>query len=86
MCGNWLLLMLAHRWRQSDADSYATSYQRDLRGGTLDDRCTHAFNASSQYLEALDEANYAKWKGIQKTDCDSAGDTIATRAANSGAY
>ncbi|OOG60164.1 hypothetical protein [Rhodanobacter sp. C03] len=76
----------ARRWRLSDANSYADSYQHDLSGGTFDDRCTHAFNASSQYLEALDEANYAKWKGIQKADCTSAGDTIATRAASSGAY
>jgi hypothetical protein len=76
----------AREWREHDARFYAESYEHDLNGGTFDERCTDAFHAAAQYLEALDESSYAKWKAIQETDCKAAGDTIATRAAASGAY
>jgi len=74
------------RSRIHDAVFWTESYQHDLNGGTFDERCEVAFQAAAQFAEALDEANYAKWKAIQKADCAQAGDTTATRAVASGAY
>ncbi|MGC1549966.1 MAG: hypothetical protein WA777_15695 [Rhodanobacter sp.] len=75
----------ARDWQEGDASGSTSEYQRDLSGGTLDSRCTDAFTAADEYLEALDETNYAKWKALQKTDCKAAGDDVATRAVSSGA-
>jgi len=43
------------------------------RSGTAMDRCVQAGLVTASYLQAKDEANYAKWKSIENIDCTSAG-------------
>lgn len=42
-------------------------------GATPIDICVQAGLVSAAYLQAQDESNYRKWKGIEKFDCESAG-------------
>lgn len=42
------------------------------QGGEID-RCVHAGLVAAAYLQAKKEAQYATWKQIERTDCESAG-------------
>jgi hypothetical protein len=44
-------------------------YEIAKRGGDAMDTCVHAGLAAAAYLQATDEANYQKWKAIEREDC-----------------
>jgi predicted GNAT family acetyltransferase len=55
------------------ANDAVDQYQIAKRGGSVIDICVQAGFVSAAYLQAKDEANYQKWKEIEKVDCAAAG-------------
>lgn len=48
-------------------------YNIAARNGTAVDRCVHAGIVAAAFLQANDEANYARWKSREEADCAAAG-------------
>jgi hypothetical protein len=42
-------------------------------GASPIDLCVHSGFAAAGYLQSKDEANYSRWKKIEKSDCLAAG-------------
>lgn len=59
--------------QQSVASEFLQQYEIVKRQGSATDLCMHANMVAGSYLGAKDEANYAKWRGIAKSDCKVAG-------------
>jgi len=59
---------------QADVASDMTKqYNIAKTSGNAIDVCVHAGMVSAAYLQAKDDANYAKWKRIESRDCETAG-------------
>lgn len=63
---NWWI----HHKVASDA---VQQYEMVKRNGSPTDLCHQAQMVSAAYLQAKDEQEYQKWKGIEKDDCIAAG-------------
>ena len=50
-----------------------SQYNITKQSGTPVDQCVHAGLVAASYLQAQDQANYAKWKQIESADCEVAG-------------
>lgn len=59
--------------QQSVASDMIQQYEIVKRQGSSTDRCMQSNMVSGSFLGAKDEANYAKWKAIAKSDCKAAG-------------
>lgn len=58
---------------QQVIDDSVRQYQLAKKGGDKIDICVMASVVVASYLQANDEANYLKWKRIEKSDCKKAG-------------
>lgn len=58
--------------QQVVADSLA-QYKIAKQSGTPIDSCVQAGLVAASYLQAQDQANYAKWKRLEGRDCEAAG-------------
>jgi hypothetical protein len=54
------------------ADSLA-QYKITKQSGAPIDSCVQAGLVAASYLQAQDQANYAKWKRVEGRDCEAAG-------------
>lgn len=48
-------------------------YRMAVRSGTAIDRCVQAGFVSAAWLQAQDEAQYAKWQEVELSECKAAG-------------
>ncbi|MBS0564950.1 MAG: hypothetical protein JSR87_10885 [Proteobacteria bacterium] len=55
------------------AQDFESQYNMAKQSGTLMDVCVRAGLVAEGYLQAGDQPNYTRWKGIQKRDCGAAG-------------
>ena len=55
------------------AEDSVREYEIAKRHGDSIEICVHAGLVTAAYLQAEDEANYIKWKQIQRADCKAAG-------------
>jgi hypothetical protein len=55
------------------AQDVVKQYEIAKRGGDKMDKCVHAGLVAAAFLQAKDEANYSKWKAIEKSDCAAVG-------------
>ncbi len=55
------------------ANDFAEQYELAKRNGTKMDVCVRAGFVAEGFLQAKDEASYAKWKRIERADCKAAG-------------
>lgn len=62
-----------HRIEGDVASDMVKQYNIAKTSGNPIDTCVHAGMVSAAYLQAKDNAGYAKWKGIQSRDCEAAG-------------
>lgn len=51
------------------AQDLILEYQMAKRNGSAVDACVHAGLVAAAFLQANDEANYRKWKGIETEEC-----------------
>jgi len=58
--------------QQVAADSIA-QYEIAKRSGSAMDACVHAGATAAAFLQAKDEAGFARWKATEKADCAAAG-------------
>lgn len=58
---------------QEVIDDSLRQYQLSKKGGDEIEICVMAGIVVASYLQANDEANYLKWKRIEKRDCEQAG-------------
>jgi len=54
-------------------DSVAQYDMVKRNNGSAVDLCVHAGLVSAAYLQAKNEPEFKKWKGVEKSDCASAG-------------
>lgn len=55
------------------AGDAVTQYQMVERNGSPIEKCNAATMAAGAFLQAKDEPNYAKWRGVQEQQCKAAG-------------
>jgi len=56
------------------ANDFEQQYHMAKRNGASPiDLCVHSGFAAAGYLQSKDEANYSRWKKIEKSDCLAAG-------------
>ena len=55
------------------AEDTVKQYDQVKIHGTMIERCVRAGLVAEGYLQAQDNANFAKWKGIEEIDCSKAG-------------
>lgn len=55
------------------ANDAVAQYQIAERNGGPMDKCLAAQMVMAAFLQAKDEPNYIKWKGVQQTQCTAAG-------------
>lgn len=48
-------------------------YEIAARSGSPVDKCVHAGLVAAAYIQAKDDAAYAKWKAKERRDCEAAG-------------
>jgi hypothetical protein len=73
--GGWAKLTAKEmpRGESQVADDAVAHYRIVKQSGNAADTCVHAGMVASAYLQAKDQQNHAKWKRIERADCDSAG-------------
>jgi len=55
------------------AQDVTAQYYEVSRHGTAIDRCVRAGMVAEAYLQAANSELYARWKEVEKTDCQEAG-------------
>lgn len=55
------------------AADFESQYFTVQQNGTMVDRCVRAGLVADGYLQANDNANYAKWMKVRTSDCKAAG-------------
>ena len=58
---------------QQVAADYEAQYNITQQSGTAIDQCVQAGMVAAAYLQAKDQSSYARWKGVERRDCDAAG-------------
>jgi len=58
--------------QQVATDSEA-QYNITKQSGTAIDQCVHAGMVAAAYLQAKDQGSYARWKEVERQDCNAAG-------------
>jgi hypothetical protein len=58
---------------QQVATDSESQYNITKQSGTTMDQCVHAGLVAAAYLQANDQSSYAKWKEVERRDCDAAG-------------
>lgn len=64
---------LVQGWKDETAADFVKQYEIAKRSGTAMDACVHAGLAGAAFLQSKNEAEYQKWKKIEKADCQAAG-------------
>lgn len=59
-----------HNVSNKVANDAVAQYKIAKRNGSAVDACVQAGLVAAAYLQAQDEANYRRWKGIQEQDCN----------------
>lgn len=62
-----------HGFEKKVAGDLEDQYELAKKGGSKMDICIHAGSVAFGFNQAKDEANYLKWKEIQRADCKDAG-------------
>jgi hypothetical protein len=73
LAGGFAWYFLGGGLQSGVAKDYEDQYNMAKISGTKIDLCVRAGLVAEGYLQAKDQSNYAKWKRIQKSDCDAAG-------------
>ena len=55
------------------ASDFEQQYRIARQSGSAIDRCVHAGIVAAAYLQAKDDASYARWKATESADCAAAG-------------
>ena len=55
------------------ANDAVDQYNLSVKGGDLIEICVYAGLVVAAYNQAQDQANYLKWKTVEKADCKKAG-------------